>query len=300
MIMESHFKHTAEELRKRIEHKIGQSGILFRVFCRGKSEESITKKIDNPTKNYSNDGKKIQDSIGVRIVVYFSEDIKVVHTILNSIFSIIEKDSMIDEPSGVQFSVTRYNLIYKLPKELSSLFNLARDDRPIDDTFEVQIRTVLSEGWHEVEHDLRYKQKQHWEKHPDMSRALNAISATLETSESGMNYIFDSLAYRHYKDENWHAMVTFKLKMRLSGDLAAEIKKILLDNKEVAKKILRSNRQEIIKVFSDATPNIPLTIDHAIFIWNELNKISPEIKNLTPTLISEAVMRLTISKSKKE
>lgn len=27
----------------------------------------------------------------------------------------------------------------------------------IDDTFEVQVRTNSFEGWHEIEHDLRYK-----------------------------------------------------------------------------------------------------------------------------------------------
>ncbi|MBK7959276.1 MAG: hypothetical protein IPK03_14995 [Bacteroidetes bacterium] len=27
----------------------------------------------------------------------------------------------------------------------------------VDSTFEVQLRTILSEGWHEIDHDLRYK-----------------------------------------------------------------------------------------------------------------------------------------------
>lgn len=291
-MMESNFRYAAEEIRRIIEAKIGKSGILFRVFGRGKSEDSLNKKIYNPKKNYSNDGKKIQDAIGIRVVVYFSEDIRVVHEILNSAFTINKHDSQIDIPSGVEFSVTRYNLVYKLPTSISQSFDLVKNNRPIDNTFEVQIRTVLSEGWHEVEHDLRYKQTQYWENHPDMSRALNAISATLETSESGMNYIFDSLAHRHYKEQNWQAMIAFKFKMRLSGDLANDLKIILIANKEIAKKILRCNRQAIITAFSDATPHIPLTVDNAIFVWNEINNVSEEIKSLTPTLISEAIARL--------
>nr|WP_255419996.1 MULTISPECIES: hypothetical protein [Parabacteroides] len=27
----------------------------------------------------------------------------------------------------------------------------------IDSTFKIQVRTTLSEGWHEIEHNMRYK-----------------------------------------------------------------------------------------------------------------------------------------------
>ena len=43
----------------------------------------------------------------------------------------------------------------ELQKELSNVDINEFDAALIDNTYEIQLRTVLSEGWHEVEHDLR-------------------------------------------------------------------------------------------------------------------------------------------------
>ena len=71
----------------------------------------------------------------------------------------------------------------------------------IDNTYEVQIRTILSEGWHEVEHDLRYKCKEEWNEFKEESRLLNGIYATLESSEWSMLTLFDRLSYSQYKNK---------------------------------------------------------------------------------------------------
>jgi ppGpp synthetase/RelA/SpoT-type nucleotidyltranferase len=105
--------------------------------------------------------------------------------------------STIDRPERDQFSVTRYNLIFRLPGETADSFSRIKGNRPLDLTFEVQLRSILSEGWHEVEHDLRYKAKENWNGHDDLSRVLNGIVATLETSEWNMGRVFEELAYRH-------------------------------------------------------------------------------------------------------
>lgn len=69
----------------------------------------------------------------------------------------------IDEPNKDSFKASRYNIIYSLTDELSDVLNLGDDFNHIDSTFELQIRTIFSEGWHEVEHDLRYKCTKDWE-----------------------------------------------------------------------------------------------------------------------------------------
>lgn len=71
----------------------------------------------------------------------------------------------------------------------------------IDETYEIQIRTILSEGWHEVEHDLRYKCKEEWNNFQEESRLLNGIYATLESSEWAMLTLFEKLSYSQYKME---------------------------------------------------------------------------------------------------
>lgn len=80
-----------------------------------------------------------------------------------------------------QFTVNRHNLVFKVPDVYSNEIGIAIRNRPIDTTFELQLRSILSEGWHEVDHDLRYKSKSNWINQGDLSRALNGIMATLET-----------------------------------------------------------------------------------------------------------------------
>lgn len=62
-------------------------GFLCRVFGRGKSATSIERKIsDNPGK-YSEKGKLIQDSVGLKVVVYFPDDIEIIDKILRNHYS---------------------------------------------------------------------------------------------------------------------------------------------------------------------------------------------------------------------
>ncbi|MCO4883527.1 hypothetical protein, partial [Paraburkholderia caribensis] len=104
-----------------------------------------------------------------------------------------EKSSTIDLPSDSTFSVVRYNLIFRVSEDEEHSYGRLFNGQPIDTTFEVQIRTMLSEGWHEVEHDLRYKCKSHWDQQQDLSRTLNGVIATLETAEWSMTRVFDEL-----------------------------------------------------------------------------------------------------------
>lgn len=285
--MESRFKHTAEDIRRDIEATLISAGVLCRVFGRGKSDDSLKRKLLSGVDKYSKDGKKIQDAVGIRVVLYFSDDITIVHEVLCNKFRFREHDSVIDKPTGDAFSVTRYNLLFDCPDYYKDQFERALSTDLIGTTFEVQIRSVLSEGWHEVEHDLRYKQKQYWDGSDDLSRALNGIVATLETSEWGMRKIFDDLAYRHYKNRNWAAMMLLKLRMRLNDTIDCRIIDLLNSDIDLAKGFLRIDRLRIIKQFALSVPKPLLTIDSAIFIWNRDVLKHPGILEITPKLLMD-------------
>lgn len=286
---ESDFRHSAEHIRLEIERKLTSCGILCRVFARGKGHNSLSSKLasvleDGATAKYQVGKKHLQDAIGVRVVLYFSDDIEIVRRILCANYSVREES--IDTPTSEEFSVTRYNLVFEMPeihcKEMQRIIH----DRPIDTTFEAQIRSVLSEGWHEVEHDLRYKQKEHWEGSDDLSRALNGIVAALETSEWGMRKIFDDLAYRHYKKKNWEAMLNLKFRMRVSLGLDERLKAIFDEDNEVAKKFLRMDRAKVMLAYSERYISIPLTLANIIYILNSIGGISERISLITPSVIS--------------
>lgn len=290
--MQSEFRHIADDIRRQIDDALSGVGILFRVFARGKDSDSIKKKLGRDPEKYSNNGKLIQDIIGVRVALYFPDDIPIVKSILESKFELDTLASTIDKPDRDQFSVTRYNLIFKLPGDQAINFNRTKGGAPLDATFEVQLRSILSEGWHEVEHDLRYKAKDHWEGHDDLSRMLNGIVATLETSEWSMGRIFDELAYRQYKQCNWRGMLPGLLRMRLRGEMSSQLIEALNSDAQAAKELLRIDRAKLLKSLSRARPKIPVTPDNIVLFWNALGPHHSSLEPLTPVLVREAAENL--------
>ena len=61
------------------------------------------------------------------------------------------------ERSEEEFKPTKLNGVCRLPEYLRSEISTETWDMYIDDTFEIQIKTMFFEGWHEIEHDMRYK-----------------------------------------------------------------------------------------------------------------------------------------------
>lgn len=258
----------AKSLQEQIENGLSRVGLLFRVFSRSKSIDSINKKLAKNPGKYSEHGKKIQDLFGVRVALYFVDDQKVAIDTLKSLFDFDATSSSIDSPNGETFSANRCNLIFKLPDDLCRDSGLLREFKQIDRTFEVQIRTVLSEGWHEVEHDLRYKYKEDWRSHSDLDRALNGIYASLETSDWGVMKLFEELAYRHYKAQEWSQMIRTKFRLRSVGTFSDEIESAIQNTPDLGKKLYRVNRSEVLEMISKMKISFPINPDNIVFFCN--------------------------------
>lgn len=286
--MESKYRHIAEDIRRQIDDSLAGVGILFRVFARGKDDKSIAQKMQREPEKYQIGGKMIQDAIGVRVALYFVDDIPIVQEILRTKYVMDVSSSTIDKPDRDHFSVTRHNLVFRLPEDTVENFRREAGKDPLDTTFEVQLRSILSEGWHEVEHDLRYKAKDNWKNHDDLSRTLNGVVATLETSEWSMGRIFDELAYRHYKEKNWSGMLPNLLKMRIRGTVSQELIEVLNADPSVAKHLLRIDRSKLIKSLSACRPRIPVTMENLIYFWNIMGPRHESLLSLTPAIIAEA------------
>lgn len=286
--MQSNFRHIAEELRRQVEDALFAVGLFARVFARGKDQDSLNHKIQRSPGKYSADGKLIQDAIGIRVALYFADDIPLVKSILESKYHFDQASSTIDRPDRDQFSVTRYNLVFRLPEDLIGGFTSASAGNPIDTCFEVQLRSILSEGWHEVEHDLRYKAKENWRDHDDLSRALNGVVATLETSEWSMGRIFDELAYRHYKQKNWSAMLPNLLRIRVRGHVSESLSNVLNLDPVAAKDLARVDRAGLILSLFAARPRVPVTMENLVFFWNAIGPRHDSLLQFTPALILDA------------
>ena len=273
-----------------IQKKLKKSGIYFRIFARVKEAGSVYQKLEWKKKEYLEKDKKMQDLVGLRIVLYYMDDIPVCKEMLQNTFAIIEKDSHEDIPKVNEFNPLRMNYVCRMPKEFADRFPKELwENYRIDQTFEVQIRTTFSEGWHEVDHDVRYKHKDEWNQHYELSRELNGIYATLEICDRSMVNLLERLAYRNYKSMQIEAMIRNKFRLRFENSvISVPLLEFLQKDQELVKKIYRSEREEPIRFFaSDLSDGIVLTVDNLVFVCNELCIGRKDLEDRTPMLIRE-------------
>lgn len=264
---------------------------MYHVFFRAKSEFSIKNKLEKKAETYKAEGKKMQDLLALRITLYFTDDVELVYDYLKNQPNFVSES--VDTAEVDKFCPKRLNLVMRVPETLKSDIRVAINNTEfpdlIDDTYEIQIRTILSEGWHEVEHDLRYKCKDDWTEYLEESRLLNGIYATLESSEWSMLTLFDRLAYAQYKKGSWDAMMRNKMRLRFADKcLSHEIQNFLSNNKEIAKKIFRTKRSKVLKIIMEKKFSYPLTYDTVLHLLNHIEVKNKELADLEmPVLRSD-------------
>ena len=275
-----------KKLKEKLINELTRTGLLFRLFSRVKEPISIDEKFTRKT--YSTDGELMQDLIGFRITTYFSDDLRIVVDLCEKLFGKVEL--VYDEPSSEVFRPLRKNMICKMPEYETSFFEDIKPNNPqfrlIDNTFEIQFRTTLSEGWHEVDHLMRYKCKPEWEGLTTESRMLNGIYATLETNDQALKALFDDISYHHYKAKKWEAMMRNKLRLRfLLKGLNAEIVDYLNTNTEVGRKLFKLNRSKILNKYINSTLTFPVTFDNWLFFINHFFLNDDFITAKTPPVL---------------
>lgn len=273
-----------DEITKTVKKVLDKCGLYYRIFARCKSDDSTCKKL--AAKPYSRElGYLMQDYIGVRVALYFHDDIPICKEIITKYFQVIGES--ITKHDSKTFSPVILNLVCKIPEEALSLIDPDLWEVYLfDQTFEIQIRTIFSEGWHEIDHDIRYKCKEDWAQHQDLDRNLNGILATLETCDWSIVALINDLAYREYKSKQWPEMLKNKLRIHLSdGSLSAAISQLLDDDNDLAKSIYRFDRQELLVYLSGLKAKLPLTANNMVYLINHLFIHNAEIEKVTPTAL---------------
>lgn len=279
-----------KELGRAIQEKLKKSGIYFRIFSRLKEAGSVWHKLEWKKEEYIAKNKKLQDIVGIRIVLYYMDDISICKELLKNTYTVIEKDSHEDIPKVNEFNPLRMNYVCRMPEEFVKRFPEELWEKyRIDKTFEVQIRTTFSEGWHEVDHDVRYKHKEEWQQHYEFSRELNGIYATLEVCDRNMVNLLERMAYQNYKNMQIEAMIRHKFRLRFeNSEISVPLWEFLMKDGELVKQLYRTDREEPIRFFaSPLSDGIPLTIDNLVLVCNELRLGRKELEDRTPMLIKE-------------
>ena len=278
--MQSTLEKIAQQLASEISDSLTRCGLIFRIFSRVKSESSIRNKLEV---KYIDKKIKLQDMIGIRIVLYFQDDVDAL-ALYYSVGDVVKKS--IDELDSSTFRPQRLNITNRIPAKfmddfLASLPNKFKDR--IEPTYEIQIRTVFSEGWHEVEHDLRYKCKEDWHGCEPYSRALNGVIATLETAEWNMRAIFAEMARHNFMHSNYSAMLRNKFHLRFKKETLSEnLNDYLLNNRHHAEAALNVDRLIVIYTLLTHKGNFDLTYDNLFFLINRIEMMDMEIMSLEP------------------
>lgn len=254
-----------------LSYRLVHSGIVFRIYGRVKSERSLEHKMKIKGEKYRK-GSKIQDMIAMRVILYHYDDLEPLEMFLCSNNLV---DRAVDEPDVCTFRPTRVNLVKKLDDCFIEDFRKALPEAYapyIDETYEIQVRTVFSEGWHEVEHDMRYKCKEDWIGCDTYSRQLNGIIATLENAEWSMGAIFREMSNRNMLQHNYTAMLRNQLRIRIDNDhFSPAVEDYLNAHPDIVTKIHETDRMVFILTLLNQGAPKPLTYDNIVFLINRID-----------------------------
>lgn len=174
------FRSQLENLIKRLMHS--NSIVASQITSRIKDRDSFVDKIKR--KNYEDPLIQCTDLVGLRIIVYYLED-------LNKISEIIEREFKIDFENSINKLDTldpdRFGYL-SVHYVISISETRSKETEWLQYTnfkSEIQIRTVLQHAWAEIEHKLLYKQTHEVPK--DLRRKLSRLIALLELADEQFN-----------------------------------------------------------------------------------------------------------------
>lgn len=260
-----------QDLKRIISDRLEQCGLYYRVFSRIKTASSMAHKFE--MKDYGEGNRKLQDLIGVRVNLYFDDDVDICKRIMENTFDLIDWST--SEISDEEFKPTKLNGVCRLPEYLRSEISPETWEMYIDDTFEIQIKTMFFEGWHEIEHDMRYKGEELWKNYNGFSRYFNSILATLELCDKSMVTLFEDLGHSLYKSGRWSDMIKSHFRLKLGeGVLYPEVEQVLNEDVEqqvenLAKRIYKTSKQTLVDQLLRRSRKIPINVNTIIALLND-------------------------------
>ena len=236
-----------DDLLSIIEEKLKKAGFYYRVAYRVKAPDSML--------------------------------VEIVKNFLDTIFSMPGVWNT-TEANEYEFRAMKINGIFKLPGYLSKTIVNPELGDYVDDTFEIQVRTNSFEGWHEIEHDMRYKGSAFGTGNEALARKMNSILATLELCDDSVVGLIEDLGHQHYKDRKWNYMLRCHHRLKFTREpLHPYIEEIFDEDTELAKKFYKFKREPLLKQLWDNTGDKgpEITVNNIVKI---VNQIGPEDERL--------------------
>jgi len=167
-----------------LNQKIREQDVPFEdIYGRLKSIESLQDKINR--KECTNPFDEISDICGARVICLFPSDLHLIGNVIETNFSILDKDDKISTKPTESFGYLSIHYIATLhPSYIGPRYDDIKDIR-----FEIQLRTIAAHAWCTISHHLDYK-------HP------NAVPSNLQKpfqALSALFYLADENFERFYK-----------------------------------------------------------------------------------------------------
>lgn len=171
------------------ESGIKIEGIKSRIKTKTSLKDKIIRKLKDPEiKNPYKNLDSITDILGIRIVVFFAEDI---HKVIEMLNKELVEDKEHSNSRNYEFDRFGYLSEHQIVEFGYDRLQQTEYKKYKNIKFEVQIRTVLQDVWAEINHSLEYKSKNilTYEK----KRMLRRLAATLELLDD---------TFKDFKDTN--------------------------------------------------------------------------------------------------
>lgn len=183
----------AEAIREAILGRLRDDGlnhhdVKFRVKTEMSAQEKAQRRDENGELKYPGGPERLDDLIGIRVILYVESDIDAVAIALSNQFICHDDEdkTAVNRKSGGIGYAGRH-LTLEVPSEGAP----AGCEAFATQRFEVQVRTVLQHAWAEFEHDIRFKGT--IGHNAEISRAFTMASTLIELADQQFVIISDIL-----------------------------------------------------------------------------------------------------------
>ncbi|MEZ2657923.1 GTP pyrophosphokinase [Aneurinibacillus aneurinilyticus] len=151
----TYYKDAALRFERLLNDLLNSNNIKYHVIeSRVKDITSFRNKIER--KKYCNPMKDVTDLVGIRIILYFQEDVEKVANLIEREFE-IDKDNSVDKGKLLKLNEFGYQSIHYVAG-LSYERKMLSEWRGFRKTkIEIQLRTVLQHSWATISHIVEYK-----------------------------------------------------------------------------------------------------------------------------------------------
>lgn len=183
----------AQAIRNTIVGRLHDDGlnhhdVRFRVKSEKSAQEKSERRDENGKLKYPGGMTRLDDLIGIRVILFVESDIDAVAIALTSQFTCHDdedKTAMMRKNGGIGYAGRHLTLEVPAGNPPNGCVDC------VGQRFEVQIRTVLQHAWAEFEHDIRFKGSSG--DNAEISRAFTMASTLIELADQQFVNISDIL-----------------------------------------------------------------------------------------------------------